>query len=277
MVPRMLTTALVSILGLYVVILVLVYLAQSSMLYLPGSAGREPAAEPAALGLVFEDLYFTTADGERLNGWLVQAPDAHATLLFFHGNAGNIGHRLDSIRIFTGLGLNVFIFDYRGYGRSSGRPSEQGTYQDGMAAWRWLTRERGIAPQEIVLFGRSLGGAVAAELAVRVEAAGLIVESSFTSVPDLGAELYPLLPVRLLSRFRYDTLAVIDRVSMPLLVVHSRGDEIIPFRHGRRLFEAAHEPKAFLEIAGGHNEGFWLSGDAYRRGLAEFLDGLGPE
>ena len=277
MVPRMLTTAVVSLLGFYVAFLILVYLTQSSMLYLPGTAGREPTADPAALGLAFEDVHFATADGERLNGWLVQVPEARGTLLFFHGNAGNIGHRLDSISVFTDLGLNVFIFDYRGYGRSSGRPSEQGTYEDGAAAWRWLTRERGIAPQEIVLFGRSLGGAVAAELATRADAAGLIVESCFTSVPDLGAELYPLLPVRLLSRFRYDTLAAIARVEMPLLVVHSRGDEIIPFRHGRRLFEAAREPKAFLEIAGGHNEGYWLSREAYRRGLAEFLDGLEPE
>ena len=254
MVPRMLNTALVSLLGFYLAFLLLVYLGQSGMLYLPAIGGREPPADPSSLGLEFEEIYFATADGVQLNGWLVPAPGSFSTsrgtLLFFHGNAGNIGHRLDSIRLFTEMGLDVFIFDYRGYGRSSGRPSEQGTYEDGLAAWHWLTRERGVAQQRIVLFGRSLGGAVAVDLATRVEAAGLIMESSFTSVPDRGAELYPYLPVRLLSRFRYDNLEKIGRVNMPLLLVHSRDDEIIPFRHGRRLFVAAREPKGFLEITG---------------------------
>jgi len=271
----MLTTALVTALGFYLAFLLLIYLSQSGMLYLPELGGREPPATPAVLGLDFEDIYFETDDGERLNGWWVQAPDAGGTLLFFHGNAGNIGHRLDSIRIFTDLGLNVFIFDYRGYGRSSGKPSEQGTYEDAMATWRWLTEERGIAPEQILLFGRSLGGAIATELATQVEAAGLILESCFTSVPDRGAELYPLLPVRLLARFQYDNRTKIGRVEMPLLVVHSRGDEIIPFHHGERLFQAAREPKRFLQINGGHNDGFLLSGERYRQGLEVFFDELG--
>jgi hypothetical protein len=196
------------------------------------------------------------------------------TLLFFHGNAGNISHRLDSIRIFADLGLDVFIFDYRGYGLSEGSPSEPGTYRDATAAWRWLTGERGLAPGQILLFGRSLGAAVALELATRVEPAGVILESAFTSVPDLGAAIYPWLPVRLLSRYRYDNLGRIASVRAPLLVVHSRGDEIVPFRQGQALFAAASEPKRFLELQGGHNDGFLASGVGYRRGLAEFLAGV---
>jgi fermentation-respiration switch protein FrsA (DUF1100 family) len=272
---RTLIRALIIANGFYVAFVLMVYLGQSRMLFLPDIGGRTPTASPADIRLGYEDAWLSTDDGERLHGWLVRQPQARATLLFCHGNAGNIGHRLDSIEIFAELGLDVLIFDYRGYGRSSGTPSEQGSYRDADAAWRWLIRERGIAPASIVLFGRSLGAAVAVELATRVRAAGLIVESAFTSVPDRGSELYPLLPVRLLSRFHYDNRARIAGVGMPLLVVHSRQDEIIPFQHGQVLYATAREPKRLLELSGGHNDGFLVSRERYRQGLDTFLKSLG--
>lgn len=270
----MVTTGVITVLGIYAAFVMLMYLSQSSLLYLPEIGGREPGVDPGALGLPYEDVRFDTEDGEQLHGWWVSAAQPRGTLLFFHGNAGNIGHRLDSIRIFIDLGFNVFIFDYRGYGLSSGRPSEPGLYRDAQAAWDWLTREKGIDGKTIVLFGRSLGGAIAANLAARTAAAGLIVESSFTSVPDLGAELYPFMPVRLLSRFRYDTREKIGHADMPVLVVHSRSDEIIPIHHGQALYAAAKAPKQFLEIQGGHNDGYFISGDSYRQGLEDFLESL---
>ena len=244
---------------------------QSRLIYFPT---REIRATPADAGLAWEEVRFRTDDGVALHGWWVPADRARGTVLFFHGNAGNVGDRIGSIRTFHRLGWNVFIFDYRGYGRSGGAPSEEGTYRDAAAAWAHLVEGRGIRPGEIVLFGRSLGGAVAAVQAVRHTPAGVILESTFTSVPDLAAGLYPWLPARLLVRFRYDTLARVPDIRAPLLVVHSRGDDLIPFAHGRRLYEAAREPKHFLEISGRHNDGFFTSAERYERGLARFLEGV---
>ncbi len=262
---------LVAALG-YALFVTYVYFTQSQLLFLPHIPGPSLRHIPTDVGLAFEELSLETADGEKLNGWYVPADQARGTLLFFHGNAGNISHRLDSIAIFHRLGLNVLIFDYRGYGLSSGKPSEAGTYRDAEAAWHHLVEERGIAPASIVLFGRSLGGAVATWLAMRAQPAGLIIESSFTSVPDLGSELYPWLPVRWLSRLQYNTRERLGTVRAPVLVIHSTQDEIIPFRHGRSLYEAANEPRHLLEMVGGHNDGFMVSGEAYRRGIDVFLD-----
>jgi fermentation-respiration switch protein FrsA (DUF1100 family) len=259
----------------YGAVLGLVYLMQPRLLYFPEAASRVLDTDPSKIGLRFQNLTLTTEDGERLHAWFVRSTrPRRGALLFCHGNAGNIGHRLDSIRLFADLGLDVLIFDYRGYGRSTGSPSEQGTYRDATAAWDWLTGPGGAPAQEIVLFGRSLGAAVAVELATRVDAAGLILESGFTSVPELGAELYPALPVRWLSRYRYDSVSRIGGVGMPVLVIHSRDDEIIPFRHGRSLFESAVAPKHLLPIEGGHNDGFLVSASNYRQGLHRFLEEL---
>ncbi|MFC1683883.1 alpha/beta hydrolase [Pseudomonadota bacterium] len=259
----------------YLGIVTYLYLSQGRMLFLANLPSRVVAATPADIGLAFDPLSIDTADtadGETLDGWYVPAKTPRGTLLFFHGNAGNISHRLDSIAIFHRLGLNVLIFDYRGYGRSTGKPSEQGTYRDAEAAWRHLVDQRGIPSREILLFGRSLGGAVATWLAGRVEPAGLIVESSFSSVPDMAAELYPWLPVRWLARISYDSKGRIGEVNTPVLIVHSTADEIIPFHHGQALFEAATEPKTMLEISGGHNDGFLVSREKYQLGIYRFLD-----
>ncbi len=258
--------------GAYLLIVLLMYLGQSRLLHLPGLPGRTLVATPESIGLDYEDVTFAAADGVELHGWFVPAKDARATVLFFHGNAGNISHRLDSLRILHGLGLSTFIIDYRGYGRSEGRPSESGLYADARAAWSELVDERGIDPEHIIAFGRSLGGAVAACLAGERTLGGLILESSFTSVPDLGAELYPWLPVRWLARLDYDTRACLAEVRAPVLVVHSPDDDIIPFHHGEAL--AAVADVELLRIRGDHNTGFLRSGDLYRRGLERFVDSL---
>jgi fermentation-respiration switch protein FrsA (DUF1100 family) len=270
--------SLLGVLGLlalgYLALLGFMYFTQNSLLFLPEIGGRDLDSTPERFGLEYREVTLTTSDGESLHGWFLPAPGARYTLLFFHGNAGNISHRLDSLLLFRQLGLSQLIFDYRGYGRSSGRPSEAGLYRDAQAAWDYLTGERGLEPGQIVLFGRSLGAAPAVWLAVRERPAGLIVESSFTSVPDLGAALYPWLPVRWLSRLEFDSRSRISRVGAPLLVVHSRDDEIIPFAHGQALFGAAKPPKRLLELRGGHNDGFLVSREHYLNGLRSFFDGL---
>jgi hypothetical protein len=260
-------------LGLYLALVAVLYLRQASMLYYPELPGRFPVADPLVIGLPFEGVTLHTGDGERLDGWLVPAEDRRGTLLFMHGNAGNISHRLQSLKIFNRLGLEVLIFDYRGYGRSTGEPGEAGTYEDARTAWQYLVRERGRPPAEIVLFGRSLGAAVAVQLAVDRPCGALIAESGFTSVPDLAAHHYPFLPVRLLSRFEYDSLSRIADVGCPVLVIHARDDEIVPFAHGERLHAAASEPKAFLALEGGHNGAFLAERERYERGLDAFLEG----
>jgi uncharacterized protein len=252
-------------------LLLLLYLFQGRLLYFPTS---ELTATPAGAGLEHEEVWLTARDGVRIHGWYVRAGqgEPRGTVLFLHGNAGNISHRIGSIRTFVDLGLDVLIIDYRGYGRSEGRPTERGTYQDALAAWDHLVVERGIEPGRIVLFGRSLGGAVAAWLGKRTAPAGVILESTFVSVPDLAAELYPWLPARRLVRFRYPTLERMPRISHPVLVVHSEDDEIIPVSHGRRLHEAAGGPADFLALRGGHNDAFVRDPPTYAAGIGRFLD-----
>jgi fermentation-respiration switch protein FrsA (DUF1100 family) len=195
-------------------------------------------------------------------------------VLFFHGNAGNLSHRADMLLRLTRPGVNVLIIDYRGYGRSQGRPSEQGLYADATAAWTFLTAERGVDEDRIVLFGKSLGGAVAIDLAARVAPAGVIAQSAFTSVPDMAARHYPFVP-RMLVRTKMDSLAKIAGVSCPKLFVHSTGDEIVPYAMGRRLYDAAAEPKTFFEVRGaGHNETWLAGGEEYYRAINDFILGL---
>lgn len=259
--------------GGYLLLVAAAWAMQAGMLYLPDVAGRDLVATPDSAGLDYEDVTLETSDGERVHGWFVPGA-TQRVLLYFHGNAGNISHRLHSIRQFHELGPSVFIIDYRGYGRSSGKPTEDGLYLDAEAAWRYLTRELGTAPADIIVFGRSLGASVASRLAAGKAPGALIVDSAFTSVPDIGQELYPWLPVRRLSRFRHATREHVARATCPVLVVHSRDDEIIPFHHGEAIFDAAREPKSFLEIRGGHNDAHVTSLAAYRAGMQDFLDSL---
>jgi len=245
------------------------YCLQPRLLYRPM---REVANTPDGLGLEFEDTVFEAEDGVRLHGWYVPAPGASFTVLFCHGNGGNIEHRLDSINLFYELALNCFIFDYRGYGNSRGKPSEQGTYLDVRAAYDWLIGVKKVPAERIIVFGRSLGGSVAAKLASQVKTAGLVIESGFTSYPDIGRKFYPYMPVRWFARFGYKTIDYVREIDCPLLVIHSRDDEIVPFEFGRQLYEAADEPKKFVEIFGSHNNAFLVSVDIYKEAWRKWLD-----
>ncbi len=218
---------------------------------------RTLTAAGGELGRKFEDVTFATSDGVQLNGWFFPAtndsPQGRLAVLFCHGNAGNISHRLELCQALLETGVSVFLFDYRGYGRSEGRPSEQGTYLDAQAAYHWLAH-RGFAGIRIIAYGESLGGGVASEVAMREPLAGLVLQSTFTSIPDVGAELFPWFPVRWLSTIKYNTRARLPHLKTPVLVMHSRADSLIPFHHGERNFASANPPKAFCELKGGHND-----------------------
>ena len=257
----------------------MLYLLQDRLVFLPHMPGRALDATPQAIQLDYQDAWIDTEDGERLHGWYIPAVAARGTVLFFHGNAGNISHRMESILIFNRLGLNVLIVDYRGYGQSSGKPGEQGTYRDAQAAWNYLVNELHVSPESTVIFGRSLGGAVGAWLASRpgVDPAGIIIESCFSSGLDMGKRLYPVLPVRLITRIGYPVREYVTQLEVPLMVVHSRDDEIIPYDMGLAIYEAAPEPKTFFELRGDHNAGFWISRESYVPVLNDYLVGvLGP-
>ncbi len=254
----------------YAALAALLYAFQSRFVYFP-EMGRADRATPAQLKLPFEELRIATTDGEQLHGWFVPAHEARGSVLFLHGNAGSIAHRLDWLPLFQRLRLSALLVDYRGFGQSTGQPSEAGTHADAEAAWRYLTEARGIPAARIVVMGESLGAAVAARLAARTGPAALVLHSAFTSAPDLAADLYPFLPARLLTRYAYDTLAAVRELRCPLLVAHSRGDEIVPLAHGRRLYEAASVPKQWLELAGGHNDGFIFMRDEWAHRFEEFL------
>lgn len=263
----MVTTVVIVI----IIINVLLYLQQPSMVYYPIKALD---GSPKDWGLPFENIQLTADDGTRLHGWFIPNNKSDKVVLFFHGNAGNISHRRESVAIFHRLGLSVLIFDYRGYGLSQGKPSELGTYHDARAAWRYLTEQRKINPKNIILFGRSLGGAVATKLAGEVEASGLIVESTFSSARDMANRIMPVIAYVVWLRFDYNTAANIKKVHYPVLIVHSPEDDIIPYKLGQKIFAAANEPKTFLKMKGDHNNGFYLSGQGYVKGLKGFIDSI---
>ena len=265
---RMLISFLMVLAVAYLAVVALVFFLQDRLLFFPAT---EILQTPADAGWTYEDLQLKVGE-ETTNAWYVPAEGTRrGYLLFSHGNAGNIGDRLDSIAIFRRLGLDVVIYDFGGYGRSSGKPSESRCYDDIRSVWRYLIEDRGAAAEEIVLFGRSLGAGPTCQLATEVSPGAVILESAFRSVPEMARGLYPWLPVRLLARTRLDNEAKIANIEAPLLVIHSVDDDIIPFAHGERLFELANEPKRFLEIHGDHNSGFLDSGALYVDGLREFL------
>lgn len=227
---------------------------------------------PQRLGLPHQDVLLTTSDGETLQGWWIPRPETKApVLLFFHGNAGNREDRLHNLAGLWQAGISVLIFDYRGYGGSTGTPSEAGLVTDGLAAYDWLTEK--VAPGPVTLFGRSLGGAVAAAVARQRPARGLILESTFTSARDMAGRVLPLPGIHLIVRASYDSLAAVAELRMPLLVIHGTADELVPFAMGRRIFETAAPPeKQFREVPGGrHNDTYLVAGEAYYDWLREFL------
>ncbi len=244
------------------------YLENSSVFY----PNRTILATPEAVHLPYEEVSILTEDHLTLNAWFVpgRGTAPRGTLLFFHGNAGNIGDRLAKIQAFHDMGLNVFIVDYRGYGKSEGVPTETGLYTDALAAYDDLRGRRGVPPEAVVVYGASLGGAVAVDLAAREPVGALIVESSFPSAADVSRAIYPFIPTALL-RTKMDSLSKIKAVKAPKLFLHGPRDEVIPFRLGKRLFEAAPPPKRFVELEGGHNADQTVPGGIWERAIRSFL------
>ena len=233
------------------VCLMLMYL-ENSLTYVPT---KYPAGNWQPTSIRVEDAEFTSADGTRLHGWYSEVPNAQAVVLFCHGNAGNISHRDDVIAVLKRMSVTVLMFDYRGYGKSEGSPHEAGVLADARAARKWLAERAKVAEQDIVLMGESIGGGIAVDLAAKDGARGLILEDTFTSLPDTAAYHYPWLPVRLLMRGRLNSLAIIKQYQGPLLMCHGDADTIVPFRFGQQLFAAANEPKEFLVHPGAnHND-----------------------
>jgi uncharacterized protein len=241
---------------------------ERSLIFAPS---RYPAGNWNPAGLKFEDAWFASADGVRLHGWYVPHAHPRAVVLYCHGNGGNVADWAGAAReLHDRVAVSVLLFDYRGYGRSDGTPTEAGVLADARAARAWLAQRAGIAESQIVLMGRSLGGAVAVDLAANDGARALVLESTFTSLPDVGQTMYPLLPVRLLMRTELDSAAKIARYHGPLLQSHGTADRLIPYPIGRRLFDKANEPKQFIPIAGcDHND---PQPDEYYVTLAAFLD-----
>ncbi|HSA30278.1 MAG TPA: alpha/beta hydrolase [Candidatus Omnitrophota bacterium] len=230
-------------------------------------------AFPSDAGLEFEDIFFETEDKVKLNGWLVKAsqhPERAATLIFFHGNAGNISDRIERLKILHRIGINVFVIDYRGYGKSEGAPSEQGIYLDAQAAFDHIKARPDIRQDRIIAYGVSLGGAAAADLATKRHVNGLILESTFTSAPDMAKKILPIAP-RFMVKTRMDTLSKIKRVTVPKLIIHSPFDELVPYKMALRLYDAAPAPKELLKISGTHNEGYSDSMETFEGGVRVFL------
>jgi fermentation-respiration switch protein FrsA (DUF1100 family) len=213
--------------------------------------------------MAFDELTLTSSDGVRLSAWYIPSQSSEGTVLVCHGNARNMSGDLDVIKMFNSFGYNVLIMDYRGFGKSKGSPDEEGTYRDAQAAWDWLIKTKGESPGRVVICGRSLGGAIPAR--------ALMIEAAFTSLPEVGQEIYPYFPVKFLSRFHYDTLNKLKRVDCPVLVVHSRDDKLVPFRHAERLYEAVQGKKTLLEIGGPHKGGYEPTLGKYYQGVQDFL------
>lgn len=237
---------------------------------------RAIAATPPQLGMKYEEAWLTAEDGVRLNGWFLPCDrPSGLTVLLLHGNAGNISHRFEKYAIFHQLGWDVFAPDYRGYGNSAGEPDEAGLYLDARAAYRYLVERRGVDPHKLVIYGESLGVAVAVDLLREVAAGGLVLEEGFTSAPDVGQEMYPFLPMRWLMRSQYRTLEKIGRIRAPLLMFHSRDDEFFSAQHAQKLLAAAPAPKELVWLRGGHNDAFMQSGEIYRNALRRFAGSVG--
>ena len=264
----------------YVALLLLLRLNESRLIYFPGPQ-RSLLAPPGSLNLPVERVTFPTEDGLTLASWVIPAgrDSTGLWLLICHGNAGNLSEFGRPVH-YAGLrelGLHLLAFDYRGYGESEGLPTESGLYKDADAAYRYLRDQRGVPADRIIVFGHSLGSAVAVDLASRVPVGGLVVEGALTSVIDRGQELYPFIPVRWIAGTRFASIAKIAKVTVPKLFLHATGDEVIPVAHGRRLYEAAPPPKTFVELRGGHGDTFDVDSANYFGSIAKFLVALSPQ
>ena len=240
---------------------------ENSFIYAPPRF-QEGFPPPHLYGRYVEEVWLTTLDKIRLNAWYLPNPSSEKALLWFHGNAENIGYGLEHLEFYSRLAVNVLAVDYRGYGKSEGTPGEAGVYRDADAAYDYLIQVRRIQPTNIVVFGHSLGGAVAIDLAARRECGALIVQSSFTSVKEMARRVFRIPLFEYIPKSRFDSLAKIRRVRAPILIVHGTRDETVPFSMGQRLFAAAPEPKALFSVEGaGHN-------DVLEAGREELLERL---
>lgn len=235
---------------------------------------KDVELSPSFVGLNYEDIFFKAPDSTELNGWFMPAKDSGFTILFCHGNAGNISHRIEKLKFFHGLECNVFIFDYRGYGKSKGSPSENGLYSDAQGAYAYLL-SRKISPGQIIGYGESIGGAVIIDLAAKQKLSALIIDSSLSNAKDMVKVAYPFLPYWVFSS-RWDSTSKVKPISIPKLFIHSMNDEIVPYKLGRKLFEAAPESKEFLQIHGGHNSCFFESEEILKEKIQSFIKKLNP-
>lgn len=277
-IKRMALTSAICVVIFIAVVALSARLMENSLIYFPS---RHPAGRwnPEDTGLRVEDVWLATEDGVRIHGWYAKAQEAESKadatapgILFFHGNGGNLTDRIEKLRLLTGLSADVFILDYRGYGKSEGRPDEAGIYRDGEAAYDHLTDERSVVPERIILYGESLGGAVACELASRHAVGGVILESTFTRASDLARKVLPLLPPQLYLKTRFDNLRKIARITAPVLILHGAQDTTVPPEHSQRLYAAANEPKKLVLIPGaGHNDICVLAEEEYTKAIARFL------
>ena len=269
------------ILILLIVIVILLiayvrYLEKTSLFY----PSKEMLGTPTDLGLAYEDIFFETEKGIRLNAWWISAPKLKdpqrtRTLLFLHGNAGNISGRLGKIFLFHQMGMNIFIIDYRGYGKSDGVPTEKGMYEDAVKAYQYIISQKNIKPEQLIIYGASLGGVAAIHVASFHKAAGLILDSTFSNAVDMAKHIYPYLPSFFMN-IKLDNMRKIQDVHYPKLVIHSPDDETVPFKLGKKLFEAAPEPKMFLEVIGDHNDDHFNDEGLFTGGIQKFLDKYCP-
>lgn len=243
------------------------YLEKSSLYY----PSKQLEFKPSDIGLDYDEILFESGDGTKLYGWFVPTVDSNISVIFVHGNGGNISHRLDKIRVFNELNVNIFIFDYRGYGKSGGVPSERGLYLDTKAAYDYIKQKE--LKGKVIIYGESLGGALAVDLASKDNIDGLILEGTFTSIADMAKIIYPWMPAVFL-KTKFDSISKISRVSAPKLHMHSEFDDIIPFRMAKQLFDAASEPKKFVLLEGMHNDAFFISAVKVRSELKDFFSSL---
>ncbi|MCP4177360.1 MAG: alpha/beta hydrolase [bacterium] len=265
---------------IYLLVVLFLFLIQKKLIFHPT---KEIIANPGDIDLPYEDVTLFASDNIKLNGWFIpkiklvnpENQNNEKVFLFNHGNAGNISNRLDTINIFHNLGYSVFVYDYREYGKSEGKITEKGLCNDARAAWNYLTEKKGFMPNDIIIAGRSLGGAIAAKLASSVNPFALIVESTFTSIPDMALKLYPYFPFRFIILFKFANRFFMGKIKSPVLFIHSQDDELVPIEHGKILFDKLKvSKKKFIEITGDHNTGFIDSIDEYQKGIKEFLNSI---
>ncbi len=255
---------------IYLITGLLLFLLQDKILFLPSGDIR---TSPASAGMTYEEHFFPSHNGNQIHGWFVPAASNEnaLTILFCHGNAGNISGRVSLISLYHSLGYNVFIFDYQGYGLSEGSPSETNILEDGLAAWDFLTHELGVPSHSVLPVGRSMGGAVAAHIAAQRNPRALAIESTFTSVPDMAKQTYYIYPIDLMARIQLPTIEFVRNFDGPVMIAHSREDRLIPYEMGRKLYEVAGPQRFWLELSGDHNEGYIATGKAYGEAYKKFV------